>query len=271
MLSDSVPVNVNRPAGADLEQAAYVNGIVQVPRRQPALLSLDRQLAVRDAGWRRRDRVRPTHLLAVDLKRQVQVLAREKVERQARAGRRDEAERSDLGCLVEDSHDLQLSGPRFRHRRYSSRRSGPILMGVGAELEVVGDQSVKEKNAEGGGECDRPRGVGFDEHVEVQSAGRRRDVGQPVQGLPSRRPESPDHAVRRGHRQRDHDDQADHAHHQIGPLHDLRGGVADVRCPVEAEEEEEVKYGVEEGVQPEHPPELAEPSVTGDPARGRDG
>ena len=55
-------------------------------------------------------------------------------------------------------------------------------MGVGAELEVVGDQAVKEKNAEGGGECDRPRGVGFDEHVEVQRTGRRRDVSQAVAG-----------------------------------------------------------------------------------------
>ena len=153
---------------AHIEQAACVNGIVQVPRRQPALLPLDRQLAVRDAGGRRRDRVRPTHLLAVDHQRQVQVLAREKVERQARAGRRDEAERSDLGCLVEDRDDLQLPGPRFRHSRNRGRRSGPILMGVGAKLEVVGDQAVKEQNAEGGGEGDRPRGVGFDEHVEVQ-------------------------------------------------------------------------------------------------------
>ena len=120
---------------------------MQMPRRQPALLALDRQLAVRDAGRRRRDRVGPTHFLAVDHQRQVQVLAREKVERQARAGRRDEAERSDLGCLVEDSATLQLPGPGFRHRRCSGRRGGPILMGVGAELEVVGDQTVKEKNA----------------------------------------------------------------------------------------------------------------------------
>ena len=58
---------------------------------------------------------------------------------------------------------------------------------------------------------------------------------------------------------------------KYGPLDDLRGGVADIRRPVEPEEEEEVQSGMEEGVQPEHPPELAEPSPTGDPARGRDG
>ena len=58
---------------------------------------------------------------------------------------------------------------------------------------------------------------------------------------------------------------------RYGRLTNFRSGVADARRSVETKEKEKVQSCVEEGVQPQHPPELAEPPPAGDPARGRDG
>ena len=72
-------------------------------------------------------------------------------------------------------------------------------------------------------------------------------------------------------RERHHEDQADHAHQQIGPLEDFRGRVSQIPRAVEPEKEEEMQRGVEEGVQPEHPSELAEPAPAREAARRGDG
>ena len=138
--------------------------------------------------------------------------------------------------------------------------------------EVVGDQAVKEQNAKGDGEGDRPRDVGLDEHIEVEDA-RPSPRHRPADAGPSSAAaEPPDHAVRRGHGQRNHEKQGRSCPPSSRAASRFRRAVsADVRRAVEAEEEQEVEAGMKEGKQPEHPPELAEPAPTGDPARGRDG
>ena len=105
----------------------------------------------------------------------------------------------------------------------------------------------------------------------MKGSGCRRDVRQAVQSLPPRRPQPLDHAIRRGRRQRHHEDQTYRPHHQVRPHENFRRRVADACPPIETEEEEKVQSGVEECIKPQHSAKLAEPAITGDPAQGSDG
>jgi hypothetical protein len=116
----------------------------------------------------------------------------------------------------------------------------------------------QEKN-EDPGEDERLAVIRLDPPVEVDRPEDPREVDEAVQPFPAGKAEAPDGSLGRGQGQRDEGEERGESHHDEGTLgHVLEHG-GKIEELIDPEIKGEVERGVEEGEEPEHPPELQRP------------